>query len=100
MRSNDPSFRRNVVAWGTITLCTLTLTLTCTAGVFTVGPDYTQPAESAPANYKAAELGSWKEGRPLDNVPKGNWWQIFGDNTLHELESQALEANQDLKAAV
>jgi multidrug efflux system outer membrane protein len=46
------------------------------------------------------ELGAWKEGRPLDNVPKGNWWEMFGDSGLNELESQALSANQELKAAV
>ena len=69
--------------------------------LFTVGPDY-QAAHQCPfpANYKAAELGAWKEGRPLDNVPKGNWWEVFGDTNLNELEAQALQANQGLKAAV
>jgi len=70
------------------------------AGLLTVGPDYHQPSNSAPADYKAVELGAWKEGRPLDGVPKGNWWEIFGDEKLNELESQALKSNQDLKAAV
>src|SRR5882724_6563870 len=70
------------------------------AGILTVGPDYHQPSNSAPAEYKAMELGAWKEGRPLDNVPKGNWWQVFGDETLNDLEAQALGSNQDLKAAV
>ena len=55
----------------------------------TVGPDYKQPTNSVPANYKAVDLGSWKEGRPLDNVPKGNWWEIFGDTNLNALEAQA-----------
>src|SRR5436309_2665632 len=41
------------------------------AGVLTVGPDYHQPTNVAPDEYKAAVLGSWKEGRPLDHVPKG-----------------------------
>ncbi len=53
-----------------------------------------------PANYKAVEFGNWKEGQPLDNVPKGNWWEIFGDTNLNALEAQALQANQQLKAAV
>ncbi len=66
-----------------------------------VGPDYERPATSVPATYKSTNaLGAWKEGRPLDNVPKGNWWEIFGDATLNELERQANEANQELKAAV
>ncbi len=71
-----------------------------TAGTLTVGPDYRRPTNDVPATYKAAELGAWKEGRPLDSVPKGNWWEVFGDATLNELESKAVGANQELKAAV
>jgi len=70
------------------------------AGSLTIGPDYKPPTNSVPANYKAVELGQWKEGRPLDNVPKGHWWDVFHDTTLDEVESQALQANQNLKAAV
>jgi hydrophobe/amphiphile efflux-1 (HAE1) family protein/NodT family efflux transporter outer membrane factor (OMF) lipoprotein len=70
------------------------------AGALTIGPDYKQPTNSVPENYKAMEFGQWKEGRPLDNVPKGNWWEVFHDTNLNELESQALRANQSLKAAV
>src|SRR6202012_5618443 len=29
-----------------------------------------------------------------------NWWQLFGDTNLNALETQALQANQQLKAAV
>jgi len=70
-----------------------------TAGLLTVGPDYRVPTNSVPAEYKAVELGSWKEGHPLDNVPKGNWWEVFGDARLNELEEQAVMCNQNLKAA-
>jgi multidrug efflux pump len=70
------------------------------AGILTVGPDYHQPSNSTPADYKAEELGAWKQGRPLDNVPKGTWWRVFDDAKLNELESRALASNQDLKAAV
>jgi len=71
------------------------------AGWLTVGPDYQPPTNSpSPANYKAAELGNWKEGRPLDLMPKGNWWEIFGDPNLNRLEAQALAANQQLQAAM
>jgi multidrug efflux pump len=70
------------------------------AGLFTVGPDYHPPTNSAPADYKAVELGAWKEGRPLDNVPRGSWWEVFRDAKLNELEAQSLASNQNLKAAV
>src|SRR5579863_7243108 len=70
------------------------------AGLFTVGPDYRTPTNSSPSNYKAMELGSWKEGKPLDQVPKGNWWEVFNDPELDQLEAEAAQANQNLKAAV
>lgn len=70
------------------------------AGVLIVGPDYKPPTNSVPDNYKAAELGQWKEGHPLDDVPKGDWWEVFGDASLNELELQALQANQNLRVAV
>ena len=70
------------------------------ASWLTIGPDYRQPTNSIPATYKAAELGSWKQGQPLDNVPKGTWWEIFDDTNLNALEAQALQANQGLKAAI
>ncbi|HWW00819.1 MAG TPA: multidrug efflux RND transporter permease subunit [Candidatus Acidoferrum sp.] len=70
------------------------------AGPLTIGPDYHSPTNSSPATYKAAELGNWKEGEPLDRVPKGNWWGAFNDPGLEELEAQALQANQTLKGAV
>jgi multidrug efflux system outer membrane protein len=46
------------------------------------------------------DLGAWKEGRPLDNLPKGNWWGIFLDPELNSLEAEAIESNQNLKAVV
>jgi multidrug efflux system outer membrane protein len=69
-------------------------------GLLTVGPDYKPPTNSFPPNYKAEELGSWKEGTPLDQVPKGNWWEIFHDPELSQLETQAGLENQNLKAAI
>ncbi len=70
------------------------------AGLFNVGPDYKAPTNATPDEYKAEGLGSWKQGQPLDQVPKGTWWEVFGDPTLNDLEKQAAMQNQNLKAAV
>ncbi len=70
------------------------------AGILTVGPDYHAPTNQPPAAYKEVEHGNWKEGRPLDTVAKGNWWEIFGDPMLNSLEDRALRENQSLKASV
>ena len=85
---------------GILLVASLLSPFSAQAGSLTIGPDYRQPTNSLPENYKAVELGQWKEGRPLDSVPKGNWWEVFGDANLNDLELQALRANQNLKAAV
>ena len=65
------------------------------------GPNYHRPSTAVPAGYKSTnDVGAWKEGSPLDNVPKGTWWEIFGDQKLNDLESEAAAANQELKAAM
>jgi hydrophobe/amphiphile efflux-1 (HAE1) family protein/NodT family efflux transporter outer membrane factor (OMF) lipoprotein len=70
------------------------------ANILEVGPDYKAPTNTVPDTYKAAaEYGNWKEGQPLDNVPKGNWWAIFDDTNLDTLEAQACQSNQGLQSA-
>lgn len=58
-----------------------------------------QPAVDTPANFRAAEGTAWKVGEPADVLARGEWWKLFTDPTLDELESRALAANQDLRAA-
>jgi multidrug efflux system outer membrane protein len=73
-------------------------------GCTSVGPDYKRPADAAPAAYKSLTwtnvLGEWKQVKPLDDVSKGTWWEIYNDATLNDLEQRASVANQELKAAV
>lgn len=80
-------------------ISTLVSTSALIAGSLTVGPDYKRPADDVPSSYKAETLGFWKEGRPLDHLPKGAWWEVFGDAELNALELKATRANQNLKAA-
>jgi hydrophobe/amphiphile efflux-1 (HAE1) family protein/NodT family efflux transporter outer membrane factor (OMF) lipoprotein len=87
-------------ATGIVTVALLFTIVSAKASWLTIGPDYQQPTNSAPANYKAVDVGNWKEGQPLDNVPKGNWWEIYADTNLNVLEAQAVQANQQLEAAV
>lgn len=69
------------------------------AGLFKVGPEYTRPETLLPDEYKGQSLGVWKTGTPLDDVPKGAWWEIFNDEVLNDLERRAAMANLDLRAA-
>ena len=66
-----------------------------------VGPDYKRP--EATATMSAAYAGAtneWKVAEPRAHMPKGNWWEMFGDEDLNRLEAEAISANQELKAAV
>lgn len=49
------------------------------------------------AAYK--EDQGWKLARPGDDIPRGKWWEIFGDPQLNVLEEQVSEANQNVKVA-
>ena len=61
-----------------------------------VGPDYKRPdmASITPPDWR------WKIAEPRDEAPKGEWWKIFHDAVLDELENFAIMGNQDLRAAV
>ena len=41
----------------------------------------------------------WKPAQPADDLPRGEWWEIFGDPDLDALEEQVDVANQNLKIA-
>lgn len=70
-----------------------------------LAPTYQRPEAAVPAAYKEAPAADpavgeqWKLAQPSDAVARGEWWQVFGDATLNDLEQQALAANQSLKAA-
>ncbi|HEY3154082.1 MAG TPA: efflux transporter outer membrane subunit [Candidatus Binatia bacterium] len=62
-----------------------------------VGPDYSKPSVPMTTAYK--EDQGWKLARPRDDIPRGKWWEIFGDPQLNALEEQVSEANQNVKVA-
>lgn len=70
-----------------------------------LAPTYQRPDAAVPAAYKEAPAADatvseqWKLAQPSDAAARGEWWQVFGDATLNDLETQALAANQSLKAA-
>src|SRR5271170_2959015 len=77
--------------------------LALTAGIAlltgcSVGPDYVQPSVPQASAYK--ESGPWKKAEPRDEIAKGNWYTVFHDPKLNELEEQATTASQTLRAAV
>jgi NodT family efflux transporter outer membrane factor (OMF) lipoprotein len=65
-------------------------------GCAAVGPDYQRPAAIVPAQYK--EIKGWKPATPRDDFAKGEWWTLFRDRELNQLEAQVAVSNQTLKA--
>jgi outer membrane protein, multidrug efflux system len=62
-----------------------------------VGPNYNRPPAPAPEAYKTQ--APWRLAAPKDSLPKGAWWEVFGDPELDAYEQQLLAANQSLLAA-
>jgi NodT family efflux transporter outer membrane factor (OMF) lipoprotein len=70
-----------------------------------VGPNYKTPSAILAPSFKEAtptsfaEQDGWKPGQPSDTKLKGDWWTLFQDPRLNELEAQVDTANQSLKSA-
>jgi NodT family efflux transporter outer membrane factor (OMF) lipoprotein len=62
-----------------------------------VGPDYVRPTVTAPAAYK--EAGDWAHATPADAQEKGDWWTLFNDPVLNDLQQQVAISNQTIAAA-
>ncbi len=56
-----------------------------------VGPDYKKPQLETSANWKT-EAG-WSLSEPSDEMLKGDWWQVFGDAQLSQLQELAQKNN-------
>jgi outer membrane protein, multidrug efflux system len=72
-----------------------------------VGPDYRRPAPlgtnavpGAFAGQTSADGAVWKMAGPAAHLPRGTWWECFGDAELNRLETLASAGNQQLAAAV
>ncbi len=61
-----------------------------------VGPDYVKPDMQVPATFK--EQQGWKTAQPQDELPRGKWWEIFGDAELNQLVAQVAVSNQNIRA--
>ncbi|WP_233146118.1 efflux transporter outer membrane subunit [Pigmentiphaga sp. NML080357] len=64
-----------------------------------VAPAYQPPKAEVPAAFKEAAGGNWKAAQPAEEAHRGQWWTIFRDPVLDEMQERAGRANQNLKAA-
>ncbi len=64
-----------------------------------LAPTYKVPEVPKPGAFK--EAGPWQPATPTAmGLPRGKWWEMYGDATLNELEAKVDEANPTLAAAV
>jgi outer membrane protein, multidrug efflux system len=64
-----------------------------------VGPKYQRPSASVPTQFKESSAPAIQQtGTP--SIAYNNWWLVFNDSTLNQLESDADAANQDIRVAV
>lgn len=67
-------------------------------------PHYDPPRVDEGDKFKEAVHGDagnegWQLAEPRDAALRGNWWEIYGDPTLDELEERVAQSNQNVAAA-
>lgn len=65
----------------------------------TVGPKYVQPTVPPPPAAFKETPSNWAQASPQDQLPKGKWWEIYGDSQLNSLEETVAVSNQNLRVA-
>jgi multidrug efflux system outer membrane protein len=62
-----------------------------------LAPDYQPPQYVVPTSWRGAS--PFVEATPSDGELRQDWWRIYDDPVLNNLEEQAMAANPDLQAA-
>jgi len=66
-----------------------------------VGPNYKAPAMPAPPAFSEdGHNGAWAPAQPADTADRGDWWAVYGDPELNDLEQRCATSNQSIAAAM
>jgi len=65
----------------------------------TVGPKYQRPSAPVPTQFKEFRAPA-EHAASTPAIAYNNWWLVFHDSTLNQLENDADSANQDIRVAV
>ncbi|HEY4294839.1 MAG TPA: efflux transporter outer membrane subunit [Paraburkholderia sp.] len=81
---------------------TAPLKVAALAGTFalaacSLAPDYHVPPTPVAAQYRT--IGPWVSAQPADQLSRSDWWKIYNDPQLDDLEQRLLANNTDLAAA-
>jgi NodT family efflux transporter outer membrane factor (OMF) lipoprotein len=78
--------------------CAIAAALAAVLAGCTAGPEYRRPEVSTPQSYRWAGE-DWKRAQPRDGLPRGSWWEMFGDPQLNALARRVEISNQNLRVA-
>jgi NodT family efflux transporter outer membrane factor (OMF) lipoprotein len=62
-----------------------------------LAPTYRPAKVSIPETFR--EEPGWSVAMPADDIARGEWWKLFDDSVLDDLERRVLVSNQSLAAA-
>jgi NodT family efflux transporter outer membrane factor (OMF) lipoprotein len=81
----------------------------CVTGLALAGcnlaPHYERPPTDSTGGFKEAvpntstDPQGWKLAEPNDSLLRGNWWELYHDTQLNELEERVAISNQTIAAA-
>ena len=61
-----------------------------------VGPEYKRPEiKDIPVSFVNGDM-KWKEAQPNSDIDHGQWWKIYDDKVLNELQDQLDKKNLDI----
>jgi NodT family efflux transporter outer membrane factor (OMF) lipoprotein len=75
----------------------LALMLSLAVTACTTPPPYQKPTMDVPAAFKESAL--WKTARPDAATVPDDWWQLFNDPILNDLQKHLIVGNENLKAS-
>jgi len=101
--------RRSTAAMCASVAATVTVAMTAGLTGCNVGPKYTPPAMTAPADFKESPTqfketpdtpnGGWTVAQPQDAALRGKWWEIYNEPDLNALEDDLNVDNQNIREA-
>ncbi|MFZ4762432.1 MAG: efflux transporter outer membrane subunit [Alphaproteobacteria bacterium] len=80
-------------------LSSLLLLPACSSAPLWKSPKTAVPEKYKEENNNSSQNSSWKKAEPQDKQSKGEWWRVFGDAKLNELQQLAMQNNQTLEQA-
>ena len=88
-----PAARRLI---GEVARVTPFLVASALSGCAPVGPNFERPAAIVSPQFK--EIKGWKIATPRQSEPRGEWWSVFHDPELDQLERVVAVSNQTVKS--